>query len=74
MGCRGYRQHTPIFPHEPKADILKALAALDAIEQMKHPSSTKIFESITDSIGQIAKDMGKRYLQYIYKKNSYGRL
>ena len=52
-----------VFPHEPKADILNALAALDAIEQINHPASAKMALGITEAIGQIVKDWSRKFDQ-----------
>jgi hypothetical protein len=50
-------------PRGPMFDILNALAALDAVEQIRHPSGVKVARSLTDAIGAVVKDMGKKYVR-----------
>jgi hypothetical protein len=52
-----------VFPHEPKADILNALAALDAIEHVDHPTRSKVALGITEAIREIVKDWSGKFNQ-----------
>jgi hypothetical protein len=52
-----------VFPHEPKAYILNALAALDAIEHVDHPTRSKVALGITEAIREIVKDWSGKFTQ-----------
>ena len=48
-------------PRGPKWALLEALVAVNTVEQLRHPSAERMKRDVTETIRDIAKDLGREF-------------